>query len=126
MLILGVQGAPIPFDTVTMVLNSLKIQGHLAGTAEEAEETVEFALKHGVKSMNQVFDFKDAQKAFDDMMVCLFLTINLARNEFPFRLANLAFVMSCECSSFSSVHALCNLKTLSVTIRNQLCNDSSN
>jgi D-arabinose 1-dehydrogenase-like Zn-dependent alcohol dehydrogenase len=45
-----------------------RVKGHPSGGPLDCEQTIQFALAKGVKSMNEVIPFKDAQKAYDGMM----------------------------------------------------------
>lgn len=56
---------PVEFDTVALVLQGTSVQGWPSGHALDTEETISFALQHGVKSMIEKFSLQDAQKALD-------------------------------------------------------------
>jgi D-arabinose 1-dehydrogenase-like Zn-dependent alcohol dehydrogenase len=56
---------PVEFDTGPLVTMGLSIQGWPTGHALDTEETIKFALEHGVKSMIEKFSLQDAQKALD-------------------------------------------------------------
>lgn len=56
------------FDTVTMVIKRLAIQGWPSGAAIDSEETIAFAQRHGIKCMYEKFPMADAQKALDSIV----------------------------------------------------------
>jgi propanol-preferring alcohol dehydrogenase len=102
LLILGAQEEPIPFDTVLMLTKGLRVKGHPSGGPRDSEDAIKFALAHGVKSMNNVFDFKDAQKAYDGMMVRSRPPLLLA--DFSRRAESHASVTSSRCEVDQHLH----------------------
>ncbi|PSR77173.1 alcohol dehydrogenase GroES-like domain-containing protein [Coniella lustricola] len=59
---------PISFDSLTMVIKGASVHGWPSGHAQDSEEAIAFAQRHGVKCLVEAFPLKDAQKAFDHML----------------------------------------------------------
>jgi D-arabinose 1-dehydrogenase-like Zn-dependent alcohol dehydrogenase len=51
-----------------MLLNSQSVQGWYSGTSIDSEDTLNFSLLEGVRSMNEVYKFEQYKEAYDRMM----------------------------------------------------------
>lgn len=51
-----------------MLLNSQKVQGWYSGTSIDSEDTLNFSILEGVRSMNEVYTFEQFKEAYDRMM----------------------------------------------------------
>ena len=68
LVVVGAAPDPISVDTAELIFGGRSIVGSLTGTPVENEDNLEFALSHGIKSMNEVMPFEDAPKAYERMM----------------------------------------------------------
>lgn len=59
---------PITVDTGVMIHGGLTVTAWPSGHATDSEETIDFALTHGVKCMVEKFKLEDANNALDHMM----------------------------------------------------------
>ncbi|KAM0245156.1 hypothetical protein ACHAQJ_010637 [Trichoderma viride] len=57
----------IDVNTVTLIMKGASVQGWASGHALDSEETIQFALTHGVKCMIEKYQFKDVQKAVESL-----------------------------------------------------------
>jgi len=64
MVILGVDVHPVKIDGNFLLNQRRRVSGHPSGWAKDSEDTLRFAHLFGVKSYNEIFDFKDTQKAY--------------------------------------------------------------
>jgi D-arabinose 1-dehydrogenase-like Zn-dependent alcohol dehydrogenase len=51
-----------------LIMGMREIRGWYSGTAVDSQDTLEFSLLHGVKSMNEVYPLERAAEAYDRMM----------------------------------------------------------
>ncbi|KAM0237918.1 hypothetical protein ACHAP5_008816 [Fusarium lateritium] len=59
---------PVEFDTKTMVIKGLSVNGWNSGHHQDSEDAIAFAQLHGVKCMIETFPFMtDYKRAFDKM-----------------------------------------------------------
>jgi D-arabinose 1-dehydrogenase-like Zn-dependent alcohol dehydrogenase len=65
MVILGVDMHPVKVEGNFLLNQRRRVSGHPSGFAQDSEETLRFAHLFGVKSQNELFEFKDTQQAFE-------------------------------------------------------------
>jgi D-arabinose 1-dehydrogenase-like Zn-dependent alcohol dehydrogenase len=68
LVVVGAAPDPISVQTSDLIFGGRSIVGSLTGTPVENEDNLAFALRHGIKSMNEVMPFEDAPKAYERMM----------------------------------------------------------
>ena len=68
LVVVGAAPDPISVETADIIFGGRSIIGSLTGTPVENEDNLAFALRHGIKSMNEVMPFEDAPKAYERMM----------------------------------------------------------
>ncbi|KAL7785531.1 GroES-like protein [Trichoderma ceciliae] len=57
----------IDVNTVTLIMKGASVQGWASGHALDSEETIQFALTHGVECMIEKYPFADVNKAIDSL-----------------------------------------------------------
>jgi propanol-preferring alcohol dehydrogenase len=68
LLIVGAAGDPIAVSALALLGGRKSIKGWPSGTAADSEDTLDFSVLAGVRSMNEVVPIADAQAAYDKMM----------------------------------------------------------
>ena len=68
LVVAGVGPEPITLQASDLLIPVRSIRGTMTGTAIETEDQIAFAVRHGVRSMNEVMPLSEAPKAFDRMM----------------------------------------------------------
>ncbi|WP_433382545.1 alcohol dehydrogenase catalytic domain-containing protein [Actinoplanes sp. CA-142083] len=68
LVVVGGGGGPIQVDTGQMLFPVRTINGTMVGTAIQTEDSLAFAVRHGVRSMNEIVPLSEAPKAFERMM----------------------------------------------------------
>jgi D-arabinose 1-dehydrogenase-like Zn-dependent alcohol dehydrogenase len=68
LVVVGAAPDPISVQTSDLIFGGRSIIGSLTGTPVENEDNLAFALRHGIKSMNEVMAFEDAPRAYERMM----------------------------------------------------------
>jgi D-arabinose 1-dehydrogenase-like Zn-dependent alcohol dehydrogenase len=58
----------VEVPAIQMLLNSQTVQGWYSGTSIDSEDTLNFSLLQGVRSMNEVYKFAQYKEAYDRMM----------------------------------------------------------
>jgi D-arabinose 1-dehydrogenase-like Zn-dependent alcohol dehydrogenase len=66
MLVGAVPKVEIP--ALQILLNSQSVQGWYSGTSIDSEDTLNFSLMEGVRSMNEIYKFEQYKEAYDRMM----------------------------------------------------------
>ncbi|KAL7911680.1 GroES-like protein [Trichoderma velutinum] len=59
---------PVPIDTVSLVMKGSSVHGWASGHAIDSEETIQFAVRHGIRCLIQRYPLAEAQKAVDDLI----------------------------------------------------------
>jgi alcohol dehydrogenase len=67
MMVIGAVGT-FPVDTLGPLGKRAAVKGWYSGVAADSEDTLTFSLLNGVGSMNEIFQFEEAQAAYDRMM----------------------------------------------------------
>jgi D-arabinose 1-dehydrogenase-like Zn-dependent alcohol dehydrogenase len=67
MMLIGAAG-PITVSPIELLIKSAGVKGWYSGVAADSEDTLRFSELHGISSMNEVYPFAEAQKAYDRMM----------------------------------------------------------
>ncbi len=68
LLVIGVSGDPMEVPAFVLISGRRSIEGVYAGIAIDSEETLAFSVQANVRSMNEVFPFTEAPKAYERMM----------------------------------------------------------
>lgn len=68
LLIVGVGMEPLPVNTLLMIGKRREIAGWPAGTALDSEDTLNFSVLTGVRSMNEIYPLEKATDAYARMM----------------------------------------------------------
>ncbi len=68
LLVVGAPADPIEVSAFLLIGGRRSIEGAYSGTAIDSEDTLAFSLSAGVRSMNEVFPFDQAAKAYERMM----------------------------------------------------------
>jgi propanol-preferring alcohol dehydrogenase len=68
MIVVGGGSDPIAVHPSDLIFGTRTIQGSLTGSSIENEDNLEFALRQGVRSMNEVLPMSEAPKAYERMM----------------------------------------------------------
>jgi len=53
---------------IQMILNSQGVKGWYSGTSIDSEDTLDFSVLEGVRSMNEIYEFDQFKEAYDRMM----------------------------------------------------------
>ena len=67
MMLIGAAG-PITVSPIELLTKSASVRGWYSGVAADSEDTLRFSELHGIASMNEIYPFTEAQKAYDRMM----------------------------------------------------------
>ena len=67
-MVLGAAHEPVEAPPVLLIGGRRKIMGWPSGTAADSEDTLAFAMRTGVRSMNEVFPLDRTADAYDRMM----------------------------------------------------------
>lgn len=59
---------PVPVDTAVLVFKGASVHGWASGHAIDSEETIQFAVRHGIRCLVQRYPLEEAQKAIDDLI----------------------------------------------------------
>ena len=68
LLVVAAAFEPMQVNALDLIVRDARIQGWASGTGIDSEETMAFAARHGVRSMNEVFPFEDAGNAYAKMV----------------------------------------------------------
>lgn len=68
LLIVGVSPEPLSVSTIPLILGRRSIAGWPSGTSMDAQDTLNFSLLSGVRSMSQTFPLERAAEAYELMM----------------------------------------------------------
>jgi D-arabinose 1-dehydrogenase-like Zn-dependent alcohol dehydrogenase len=68
LIILGAAADPIELNPLMLLLQRRSIQGWPSGTSADSEDTLNFSVLSGVRSMNEIFPLERASEAYDRMM----------------------------------------------------------
>jgi len=58
----------VEVPAIQLLLNSQNVQGWYSGTSIDSEDTLNFSLLEGVRSMNEIYKFEQYKEAYDRMM----------------------------------------------------------
>lgn len=64
---IGVTADPLPISPMQLIVPGLRVIGHPSGTARDVEETMEFAVRSGVRARIQELPLEQAAQAYADM-----------------------------------------------------------
>jgi D-arabinose 1-dehydrogenase-like Zn-dependent alcohol dehydrogenase len=67
LMVIGAVGA-LTVNSLDLLGKRAAVKGWYSGTASDSEDTLDFSLRNGVASMNEVFPLDEAQAAYDRMM----------------------------------------------------------
>lgn len=67
LLIVAATFEPLQISAIDLIGRGARVQGWASGTAADSEDTMRFAAKHGIASMNEVFPLDEVQAAYDKM-----------------------------------------------------------
>jgi D-arabinose 1-dehydrogenase-like Zn-dependent alcohol dehydrogenase len=67
LMVIGV-GGPLAVSPLQLILGRRSIRGWYSGTSIDSQETLEFSLMAGVRSMNEVFPLEKVAEAYDRML----------------------------------------------------------
>jgi len=67
-IVLGVDSKPITVSAGELIHGNKSIKGWASGTAIDSEETMQFAVAHSIKSINQYYTLDQVNEAFGKMM----------------------------------------------------------
>jgi D-arabinose 1-dehydrogenase-like Zn-dependent alcohol dehydrogenase len=68
LLAVGVSEEPLQVPLVPMIFGRLAVRGCYSGTSIDSEDTLDFSLYTGVRSMNEVFPLERGREAFERML----------------------------------------------------------
>jgi alcohol dehydrogenase/propanol-preferring alcohol dehydrogenase len=68
LMVLGAPFAPLAVPVFPMIMGSRRVQGWYSGTSIDAQDTLEFSVRFGVRSMNETFPLARVGEAYDRMM----------------------------------------------------------
>jgi D-arabinose 1-dehydrogenase-like Zn-dependent alcohol dehydrogenase len=68
LIILGAAGDPIEVNPLLLIGQRKSIQGWPSGSSADSEDTLNFSVLSGVRSMNEIFPLDRAPEAYDRMM----------------------------------------------------------
>ncbi|MCI0586746.1 MAG: alcohol dehydrogenase [Planctomycetes bacterium] len=66
--VLGAADTPLQVPAILLISGRRSVAGWPSGTSIDSQDTLAFAARTGVRSMNEVFPFKHAAEAYDRMM----------------------------------------------------------
>ncbi len=67
MMLIGATG-PIMINPIELLMKSAGVRGWYSGVSADSEDTLRFSELNGIKAMNEIYPFADAQAAYDRMM----------------------------------------------------------
>jgi D-arabinose 1-dehydrogenase-like Zn-dependent alcohol dehydrogenase len=67
LMVLGAAGNTIDADPLLLIMGRRAIEGWYSGTSIDAEETLQFSARSGVRSMNESYPLERAAEAYDRM-----------------------------------------------------------
>jgi len=65
---IGVSPKKIEVSPIQLITGEKALHGQAAGTSQDVEETMRFAVQSGVRPVTEVAPLQDAAQAYDDMM----------------------------------------------------------
>jgi D-arabinose 1-dehydrogenase-like Zn-dependent alcohol dehydrogenase len=68
LLVLGAPATPLAVPAFPMIAGRRVVRGHYSGVSIDSQDTLEFAMLTGVRSMNEAFSLDRAVDAYDHMM----------------------------------------------------------
>ncbi|GAA0448344.1 alcohol dehydrogenase [Paractinoplanes deccanensis] len=68
LIVVGADPEPLEVRPAQLIFGGHSVRGSLTGTAAENEENLRFALRHAVRSYNEVFPLSEAAKAYQRMI----------------------------------------------------------
>jgi D-arabinose 1-dehydrogenase-like Zn-dependent alcohol dehydrogenase len=68
LIVIGASPDPVEADAFFLFSGDRSIKGWLAGTSSDSEDTAAFSVLTGVRSMNELFPFAEAPRAYERMM----------------------------------------------------------
>jgi D-arabinose 1-dehydrogenase-like Zn-dependent alcohol dehydrogenase len=67
LMVLGAAG-PMEIDPLVLLLGKRSVEGWYSGTSIDSEDTLNFSVQAGVKSMNETYPLEKAAEAYDRMI----------------------------------------------------------
>jgi D-arabinose 1-dehydrogenase-like Zn-dependent alcohol dehydrogenase len=67
LLVLGAAG-PMEVDPLQLIMGCRSVEGWYSGTSIDSQDTLNFSLQTGVRSMNEAYPLEKAAEAYDRMM----------------------------------------------------------
>lgn len=67
LLVLGAAG-PMEVDPIQLIMGRRSVEGWYSGTSIDSQDTLEFSVQTGVRSMNEAYPLERAAEAYDRMM----------------------------------------------------------
>ena len=67
LVVIGVTGDPLPISPAQIISPALRISGHPSGTSRDVEETMQFAVRSGVRARIEEQPLAEAAQAYDTM-----------------------------------------------------------
>ena len=68
LLVVAAPFEPIQVSSFDLIGKNARVQGWASGTASDSEDTMKFAVLHGVRPMIERFPLADARRAVDAML----------------------------------------------------------
>lgn len=68
LIILGVSEEPISLSALPLIVKDLSIRGWASGTSIDSQDTMQFSVLTGVRSMNQTFPLEKVEEAYELML----------------------------------------------------------
>jgi D-arabinose 1-dehydrogenase-like Zn-dependent alcohol dehydrogenase len=68
LLLIGAPAEPLSIPALPFILGRLSVDGVYSGTGIDSEDTLNFSVLTGVRSMNEVFPFSEAPQAYERML----------------------------------------------------------
>lgn len=68
MVVVGVGGGPLQLATAPLVLGTRTVLGTVTGSSIDNEDSLRFARRHGIRSLNEVVPLAEAPKAYERMV----------------------------------------------------------
>jgi D-arabinose 1-dehydrogenase-like Zn-dependent alcohol dehydrogenase len=67
LMVIGAAG-PMEVSPLMLIMGSRSVKGWYSGTSIDSQETLEFSVQAGVRSMNEVYPLEKAEEAYERMM----------------------------------------------------------
>jgi D-arabinose 1-dehydrogenase-like Zn-dependent alcohol dehydrogenase len=67
-ILVGAFQEPLPVSAMAVIMQRRAVQGWPSGTAKDSEDTLRFALRHGVRPMTETFPLDQANEAIEHML----------------------------------------------------------